>query len=198
MAGAAGAGAGSVTWVGLRPGGPLPEPRAPLHVLDATGFGVLALLAGRILRGHGADPIEVAHQVDASLRYATPEAQGDTRMILGVLENALAGIFTRGQVEPFSRLAPQEKDAAIARWGDSRFGILRGAMGGLRKLCLASHYASLDAQKALGYPGPPIEPPSPAPIEARAPLTSDTARIFSPPRTEPGPVFLEAHREGAP
>lgn len=158
--------------LGLRESEALPEPTSELHVLDPTSFGVLAVFAGRILPFAGADRMAIAHGVDASLRYATPEAQNDMGLVLGVLENGLSGLLTRGSATLFSELSPEDQDRAIERWGDSGVGLLRGATNALRKLCLGNHYALLANAQATGYPGPPIDKPEPPAITARGALAA--------------------------
>ncbi|MCK6547669.1 hypothetical protein L6R52_17595 [Myxococcota bacterium] len=161
-----------VAYLGLRSGTSLPAPRGPLFVLDAPSFGVLALFAERILAFPGSDPLTVAHAIDANLRFVSPEAQADTRLILAVLENGLSGVLTRGSATLFSELTPEGRDAAIERWGTSSIAMLRGATNSLRKLCIGNHYAPLAASKELGYPGPQLAKPEPPPITARGPLSS--------------------------
>lgn len=155
--------------LGLRRSGALPEPRSALSVLDAPSFGLLALVAARIVPH--ADPLTIAHDADLALLFAPPEAREDLKLALGILQNSLAGLLTRGSPKLFSELAPEEQDAALDRWLDSRVPLLRGASSSLRKLCLGVHYGLLENARAIGYPGPPFDKPEPPPIEARAPLS---------------------------
>jgi hypothetical protein len=177
-------------YLGLRKGTNLPVPTQPLFVLDAPSFGVLALFAERVLAFEGSDPVAVAHGIDAGLRFVSPEAQEDTRLILAVLENGLSGVLTRGSMTLFSELTPEGRDAAILRWGSSSVELLRGATNSLRKLCIGTHYASLAASRALGYPGPPIAKPEPPPITARGALSSMPWQPL-PSAVAPGPEASE-------
>lgn len=182
---AAALGGVTATYLGLQGSTELPQPMGPLHALDAVSFGVLAIFAGRVLNFEGADPVAVAHGVDSSLRYATPEARSDLGLVLGVLENALSGLVTRGQATLFSELSPEAQDEAIRRWGRSSILLLRAATAALRKLCLGVHYAPLSACAEIGYPGPQIKK-SPAPqIVARAPLSSPWRPTVAPGRVGP-------------
>lgn len=165
------AGAAGAAALGFDESEALVPPRAPLHVLDETSFGVLVAMAARIVPVEGADPVQIAHDVDASLRYTTPEAGADTRLVLAVLENGLSGLLTRGSATLFSELTPEGRDEALRRWGDSSIAMLRGATNSLRKLCLGVHYASLEHARALGYPGPIFEKPDPGPLSARAAIS---------------------------
>lgn len=188
--GATVAGAG---YLGIQSGSALPAPTGPLHVLDAPSFGVLAVFAGRILPFEGADPIWVAHRVDGSLQYATPEAQADLQLVLGVLENALSGLLTRGQATLFSELTAEGKDLAIQRWGHSSVAMLRGATNSLRKLCLGNFYAPLENAKGIGYPGPPFSKPEPAPVTARGRLSKPYVTV-----AQAEPVAPEETEEATP
>lgn len=183
------AAAAAATYLGVQRATDLPRPTAPLDVLDDVSFGVLAVVAARVLAFDGADPVRVAHGVDQSLRHATPEAQAEFRLVLGVLENALSGLLTRGHATLFSALSPEAQDLALNRWGSGAIAPLRGAAQAMRKLCLGVHYAPLSAAAAVGYPGPSLKKPRPAPIESRQPL--------SPPWTPPArPGSAPASDEG--
>lgn len=165
------AGSAAATYLGLQSSTELPVPRRALASLDPVSFGVLAVFAGRILPFEGADPLEIAHGVDMSLRYATPEARSDMGLVLGLLENSLSGLLTRGQATLFSELSPEAQDEAIRRWGNSPVETLRAATNALRKLCLGVHYATLENARETGYAGPPLDKPEPSPMAARAPLS---------------------------
>lgn len=167
---------GGATFLATRSSRELPSPTGPLHVLDEISFGVLALFAARILPIEAADPRRIAHDIDSSLRYTTPEAQADMRLVLGVLENGLSGVFTRYSATLFSELDDEGRELAMKRWGSSPVGLLRGATASLRKLCLGVFYAPLDNAKAIGYRGPIFEKPVPPPIEAREPLSPPYVR----------------------
>ena len=162
----------STAYVGLRDNTERPSPLESLHVLDETSFGILAIFAAQMVPLKEVDPVRLAHRVDSSLRYATPEAQADFRRALQVFENGLMGLWTHGSPQLFSELLPRERDQAIRAWTKSRVGILRGAIAAVRKLCLGNYYAPLETSQSLGYPGPPIPKTPPSPIQARSPLAS--------------------------
>lgn len=162
---------GGAAYLGVSQGTALPVPRQALHTLEPVPFGVLALVAGRVLPFEGADPLEVAHGIDGALRYASPEAQHDLQLVLAVLENRLSGLLTRGSATLFSDLTAEGRDEALRRWGDSPVAMLRGATNSLRKLCLGTFYAPLAHAKAIGYPGPFFEKPPAPPIVANGPLS---------------------------
>lgn len=162
---------GGATFLATRENRQLPSPTGALHSLDEISFGVLTLFAERILPFEAADHVAIAHEIDAALRFTSPESQEDLRLVLSVLENSLSGVFTRGSATLFSELDPEGRDRAIERWGDSPISTLRGAANAMRKLCLGVFYSSLENAMAVGYKGPLWDKPLPSAIRARAPLS---------------------------
>jgi hypothetical protein len=160
--------------VALLPGDKSVKPSGPLSSLPESAFPVLAAVAARALAGTTASPVEIAMRVDAALRYARPEVRKDLGDALALLENALGGLLTRGTARPFTQLDEKEQDEALHRWRDSRLVLLRSAYHGLRKLCLAAHYATPAGWPETGYPGPSIPKPEPPAITARGALAVAT------------------------
>ncbi len=156
--------------VAILPGDSSVKPTGLLHALSARAFPVLAAVAARVLAGTTASPVDIAMKVDAALRYAPPETQKDLSSALVLLENALGGLLLRGRPTPFTELDEAAQDKALIAWRDSRLLLLRSAYNGLRKLCLAAHYATPAGWPDTGYPGPSIPKPEPPPIEARKAL----------------------------
>lgn len=161
-----------LTYLGLQRNRALPEPAGQLYCVDEVSFGVLAVLASRIVPLEGADPKALAHGVDQSLRYSAPEAQAEFSFVLKVLENGLSGILTRGRFTLFSELEAKAKDEAIRRWTESPIDQLRGAMDAIRKLCLGVYYGPPSRLLSVGYPGSLKGlMRTPPPITARGPLS---------------------------
>ncbi len=161
---------GGSAGLALRSGDSAIKPTRALQVLKPTAFPVMVAVAARVMLGTTANPTEIAHRVDETLRFAPKASQRDMNLVLGLLENALTGALLRHQPTPFTLLSEADQDAALKAWRDSSLGDLRGAYHGLRKLCLAAHYASPDAFAEVSYPGPSITKVAPPPISARAPL----------------------------
>jgi hypothetical protein len=130
-------------------------PRQPLLCVDARGFAILAAIAARTVHDPIADPVEVAHAVDATMALAVPEAQDDLRRVLALFESGLVGLLFDRRVRPFTRLDPEAQDAVLAAWRDSALVLRRGGYQALRKLTLAAHYASPRSWEGVGYGGPP-------------------------------------------
>lgn len=159
----------------LLPGDRSVKPPGPLFSLSETSFPVLAAVAARVLAGTTASPVHIALAVDAALRSAPPETRKDLDAALKLLENALPSLLLRGSPTPFTELDEARQDAALAGWRASRLVILRSAYQGLRKLCLAAHYATPAGWPETGFPGPSIPKPEPPPLSARGPIHVDTA-----------------------
>ena len=153
----------------LRPGDNSVQPRRPLLSFSPAVFPVLVAVAARVTAETGADPIEIAHRVDAALQRATPEARADLENVFVLLENAFTGLLTRRSITPFTKLAGEAQDAALHAWRDGRITLFAGAYQALRKLCLAAHYATPAAWPDTGYT-PMIAKPDPPPIAAREAL----------------------------
>lgn len=156
--------------VALIPGDRSVKPTGPLASLSPAAFPVLAAVAARVLAGTTASPVEIAMRVDASLRLAPPELRKDLDLALALLENALPGLLLRGRPTPFTQLVEDEQDRALLGWRDSRLVLLRSAYHGLRKLCVAAHYATPAGWPDTGYPGPSIPKPEPPALSARGPI----------------------------
>jgi hypothetical protein len=131
------------------------KPRTRLKVLDDKQFAVLAAVASRTVRAPGADPVMIAQSIDDLMSRAVPEVQSDFRKLLGLFENALAGMIFDGRPKPFTRLSPEAQDAALAHWRDSRIVVRRAGYQVLRKLTCAAHYVQPSCWPSVGYPGPP-------------------------------------------
>ncbi|MDB4965978.1 MAG: hypothetical protein JWN44_1667 [Myxococcales bacterium] len=131
------------------------KPRRGLRAIDERHFAILAAVAARMVGAPKADPIEIAHRIDAQLALGAPEARADFGKLLLLLENALAGLVLDGRARPFTHLSPAAQDDVLAHWQRSSLLIRRSGYGVLRKLTQAAHYAAPEAWADVGYPGPP-------------------------------------------
>ncbi len=159
-------GGGLALWPGDRSARPL----RPLLSLSESSFPVLVAVAARVCKGTTANPIQVAHGVDAALQFTFPEARRDLDKVFGLLENAAAGLLLRGSARPFTLLDEAGQDQALMAWRDSSLVLLRGAYHALRKLCLAAHYASPGSWAEVDYGGPLVPKPDPPAITATGSL----------------------------
>ena len=182
---------GGGTQLALRRGREDISAPAGLRSLSATTYPVMYSIAEAVLPDPAA-AAAVTLAVDDSLSYASPRARRDLNQALGLLENGLAGFFTRGSGAPFSLLEVPERRAALLRW-QSWGGLLQGAAQALRRLALAAYYSSDEAARAIGYPGPIFEKPPAPPIEPRASLSPP---FQIPPPALDAPTTPLAHAEG--
>jgi hypothetical protein len=143
------------TGLALFPSGALDAPIEPLSVLTAPTFGVLVAVARRVISNPGANHVAIAHRVDRSLVHVSPEAQEEVRKLLGLFENALAGLLFDGRVMPFTRLSARSQDAVLDAWRRSSLEVRRSGYGVLRKMCAAAHYVEASSWDDLHYPPPP-------------------------------------------
>ncbi len=141
------------TGLALYPSAQVGVPTLPLLALQPSSFQVLVAVASRIVTAKGADPVAIAHGVDQALTRIPIEAQADLNKLLGLLENALAGLLD-GRIQPFTRLSAESRDRVLESWSSSRFVIRRTGFQALRKLCLAAHYSEAASWPPLGYRPP--------------------------------------------
>lgn len=147
---AVGGGAGLSLW----PGRVLHRPTGPLLALTPETFNVMAAIARRVVTAPGADPVAIAHTIDASLARATVEARNDLLGVLRLFDSAVVGALD-GRLGPFTTLSDAEQDRALVAWRDSRLVLLRGAYKALKNLAATSHYRKEATWASVGYPGPP-------------------------------------------
>lgn len=137
------------------PSGALDAPKEPLLTLTPATFGVLVAIARRVVTSEGADPVAIAHRADRALARAAPETRDDLRKLLGLFENALAGLLFDGRFLPFTRLSPKGQDAVLDAWRRSALEVRRSGYSALRKLVTAAHYVDPATWDELFYPPPP-------------------------------------------
>lgn len=131
-----------------------------LRVLSPRTFQIVAAIARRVVVAPDADAATIALAVDGALTRLPVEAQEDVNKLILLFENALGGLLLDGRALPFTRLSPEAQDHVLERWRDSRFVVRRTGYQALRKLCLASHYASPASWASLPFPEPtPVHEP---------------------------------------
>jgi hypothetical protein len=142
-----------------------PKPRRPLLLLSPSEHAVLAAAAARIVPHEGqwpsAESLEVAEKIDALMATTIVSRGVDYKRLLGLLENGLFGLFTTGRPRPFTALSPESQDARLEAWRRSRLLILRSGHAALVRLVHATYYSSPEVYALMGYPGPPVVPPTP-------------------------------------
>ena len=130
-------------------------PTQALLVLAPSSFQVLVAVAQRVVTPEGADHVAIAHGVDALLTRLPVETRADINKLLGLLENALPGLFLDARLRPFTRLSPEARDGVLDSWRTSRIALRRGGYQALRKMCLGTHYAQESSWGPVDY-HPPV------------------------------------------
>lgn len=151
----------------------LRPPAVPLRLLTPQEFSILAAVADRVCPGHDAFPpaaaMQVAERVDALLANAHRGLSGEIRQLLHLFENGLANFIFDRRPRPFTRMAPDEQDAALRDWQHSSIDLRRTGYKALTGLVTAAYYSNPATYAAVGYPGPPdISPQSESPSVAPA------------------------------
>ena len=131
------------------------RPTRALKVLNDTEFAILASVAARTVGAPNADPVEITHWADDALITNTPDAQKEFKQLLGLFENALAGLLLDGHIGAFTGLSPEKQDAVLLGWRDSSVAVRRTGYTALRKLTHAAYYANPAHWQQVGYNGPP-------------------------------------------
>jgi len=151
--------AGGAGFLALRGGASVTLPADGLLVFSPAQFAVLDAVARRMVRPRPGwptvDEVGVARAADRIAARVEPSAQKELRQLLGLFENALAGLLFGGRTRPFTRLDGAEQDAVLAEWRDSRLPVRRTGHAALRTLVLAGYYQSPSIWPAVGYSGPP-------------------------------------------
>lgn len=162
-----------------REGLSLPLPSEGLQVLGPREYATLQALARRAFPARpgwpDADAARVAFSADGLLARGDASVAKEVKALLGLFDNALAGLLFTGRVTPFSRLSPEAQDAAFEDWRTSRLVFRRTAHHALRTLVYSAYYMHPAVSAATGYvppegfhdPNAPVwkgEGPRPAPL----------------------------------
>lgn len=149
-------GGGGFLW--MREGLSLPLPPEGLKVLGAREYATLQAMARRAFQPRDgwpdADTVRVAFLVDGLLAGLDPAVANEVKAVVGLFDNALAGLLFTGRLTPFSRLAPEAQDAVLESWRTSRLVFRRGGYHALRGLLYAAYYSHPAAMAATGYAAP--------------------------------------------
>jgi hypothetical protein len=166
LAGAALLAVGGGTWLGTRRTVPTPGLTGPFTVLTLEEASIFLELSDRLLPPRPGFPspldVDLPHRIDALVALMDEDAQKEVRQLVGLFENALAGLLLDGQWKTFTASTPEQQDARIRSWQQSRYKVRRTGYKALKKIVYSSYYGARETWKAIGYPGPP---PIGAPID---------------------------------
>jgi len=162
-------------------------PNGPLRAVDAREYSVLWAFAERIAPKNppfpAAHEVDVAGKVDALLAMMDPASTAEVRLLLRLLDNALAGLLLDGRFRTFTACSEDEQDRILEGWRTSRLAARRMGFTALRKLVAGAYYGSPELYPILGYAGPPdyslVDALAPPPPEG-APSALDPAPQAAP------------------
>lgn len=136
-----------------------PAPAQPLQYLDLTEYSVLHAIAARLLPCVAPAPttleVDVGLEIDRALDRLDASAVSEIKNLLRLFENGLAGFLFGRRTKPFTQLAPEDQDAVLREWQDSRLVLRRTGFTALRTLVMGVYFATPATWKGTGYPGPP-------------------------------------------
>jgi hypothetical protein len=159
VAGAALLAVGGGTWLGTRRTVPIPGLTGPFAALSAEEATVFLDLSERLLPPRPGFPspqdVDLPRRIDALVALMHEEAQKEVRQLVGLFENALAGLLLDGQWRTFTASTAEQQDARIRSWQQSRYRVRRSGYKALKKIVYSSYYGARETWAALGYPGPP-------------------------------------------
>ncbi|MCP3098864.1 hypothetical protein LZ198_08250 [Myxococcus sp. K15C18031901] len=139
----------------FREGLVLPLPEEGLRVLGPREYATLQAVARRAFPPRpgwpDADVARVASTADGLLARADPSAAKEVKALLGLFDNALAGLLFTGHVTPFSLLEPGAQDVVLEGWRTSRLVFRRSGYHALRALIYSAYYAHPAAIAATGF-----------------------------------------------
>ncbi|MGQ0503844.1 MAG: gluconate 2-dehydrogenase subunit 3 family protein [Myxococcaceae bacterium] len=147
------------TGLALRPSALVDAPRQALKILTLREYSILHALAHRLippLAGFPSiDTVNVVANADGIIARLDEGARAELRQLIGLFENALAGLFFGGRITPFTHLSEADQDQVLREWQNSALVIRRSGFSALRSLLLAAYYASPLVWPSVGYEGPP-------------------------------------------
>lgn len=146
---------GGSGFLATREGLTLPMPVEGLKVLGPREYATLQAFARRAFPARpgwpDADSAQVALTADGLLARNDASIANEVKQLLGLFDNALAGFLFAGRTTPFSRLSPEEQDAVIADWRDSKLVVRRSGYQALRTLVYSAYYMHPAATAACGF-----------------------------------------------
>lgn len=102
--------------------------------------------------GAPSDPrcLDLTERIEARLATAPARIRGDIATALRVLDTFIARLFIHGRAARWESLGADERLAAFSRWGSSRVPQARSIHQALRRLILATYYATPQGREDIG------------------------------------------------
>ena len=119
--------------------------------LSASRRATLRAVVARIVPAASSGFADV---LEARISRVPAPLAGELGTALDVFGGRLAALLTVGRPGRFAALPPEMQDRMLARWEGSRLPVQRTVFQALRRLTLATYYATPEAQASIGYLGP--------------------------------------------
>ena len=135
----------------------------PLQFFTPAEYSIWAAVADRILAEEkpsgGPTPaqLDVAARADAFLAPLPDTDRKDLKQLLALFDNALFSALQGGPPRPFTAMSPEEQDAQLRRWQNSRLTLQRTGYQAMKRLCCALFFSAPETYASVGYPGPPYD-----------------------------------------
>ncbi len=142
----------------LRPTKSVALPAEPLLFFSPREYAIFTAIAEAMIEVPagvpGVQDAKVAQKADSYMARNVVDAQKDFHALLGLFDNALAGLLLCGTTAPFSQMDHDGRLAYLAKWENHSLPLIRSGFIGLKKLAMSCYYASPEAWPSIHYPGP--------------------------------------------
>jgi hypothetical protein len=135
-------------------------PKDGLHVLTPEQYAVLCAIADRLCPRPaegvpGATAIDVGLMADRLLEYAHDDIKQGIALALTMVESGLPGALFGERIAPFTTLSPEQQDAVLIAFRDSKVGLRRTIFRSFSSVVGSLYYGDPRTWPSVGYPGPP-------------------------------------------
>ena len=138
-------------------------PGEPLLFFSPREYAIFHAVSEAILELPAGQPTiadaRVVLKADKLMAGYPEDSKRDFHRLLGLFDNALAGLLFTGNAAPFSQLGIPERQAVLTSWENSRIGTLRSGFVALKRLAVSCYYCDPATYRGVGYPGPPDRDP---------------------------------------
>lgn len=137
----------------------VPLPDEPLEYFSEREYSIFHAIAETVVvvpaNAPSVERMKVTLLADRHLARLDEDARRDFHRLLGLFDNALAGLLLTGTIAPFTQLSPEGRASMMKKWESHRIGALRSGYQALKRLACACYYGNPETYAAVGYPGPP-------------------------------------------
>lgn len=139
---------------------------------------------------------DVLHLLDLRFAGAPEPIRRDLVLAFRIIDTALLRLLVSGTTKAWAAMGDEEREAAFARWGASRFGFARTIYEAVRRLVLSVYFTTPGAHHDIGVLPPlhrrqpivPWEGPVQAETHDESSVAARGPRIMPVSRTQPLPA----------